>query len=82
MNNELQKALFKGYADEDDQLEALELIEKLQAEGARLRLALTELSKAASLVSSRGAQTGPQWSKLDIASLLARIALSHGEADQ
>jgi hypothetical protein len=34
----------------------------LRAEVARLLLALTELDKAASVVSSRGAQTGPQWS--------------------
>ena len=56
--------------------------ESLRAEVARLLLALTELDKAASVVSSRGAQTGPQWSKLAIASLRARAALAHAEADQ
>jgi uncharacterized protein YoxC len=108
MNDKLYKALSKGYADEVEQLNALELIETqqnsimhrndllaelarnvegrqeridaLEAEVARLRLALTELDKAASVVSSRGAQTGPQWSKLAIASLRARVALAHGEA--
>jgi hypothetical protein len=40
MNDELYKALSKGYADGIDQLDALDLIEELQAEVARLRLAL------------------------------------------
>jgi hypothetical protein len=46
MNKELyddmSKALSKGYADRCDQLNALDLIEELQAEVARLRLALEE----------------------------------------
>jgi hypothetical protein len=40
MKDELYKALSKGYADEVDQLDALDLIEELQAEVKRLREAL------------------------------------------
>lgn len=41
-----------------------------------LREALVNLEKAASEVSRYGAQTGPQWSRLSIALLKARSALS------
>ena len=44
-----------------------------------LREALTNLEKAASEVSRRGAQTGSQWSRLSVALLKARVALSAGE---
>ena len=51
-----------------------------EARADRLDAALQALEKASSEVSRRGAETGPQWSKLTIAILKARAALKGGEA--
>ena len=56
-------------------------IAELEAEVARLRDALTALDKAASEVARRGAETGPQWAKLTIASLKARAVLQEKPHD-
>ena len=50
--------------------------EAAEAEVEKLRGALEGLEKASSEVSRRGAETGPQWSKLTIAILQARAALT------
>ena len=52
-----------------------------RAENERLREVLEHLDKAASEVARRGAETGPQWSKLTIASLKARAALQEKPHD-
>jgi len=54
--------------------------ETAEAKVEKLRGALEKLEKASSEVSRRGAETGPQWSKLTIAILQARAALTT-EAD-
>lgn len=52
----------------------------LEARVAGLRDKLSGLEKAASEVSRRGAETGPQWSKLTSAILFARAALASAPA--
>lgn len=54
-------------------------IEGLLARVKSLDDALRKLDKAASEVARYGAQTGPQWSNLTIASLKARAALKGGK---
>jgi hypothetical protein len=76
MNKELyddmSKALSKGYADRCDQLNALDLIEELQAEVARLRESLGEFARFASK-DGLGASVPFGQSKLH----KARAALEH-----
>ena len=75
MNNELYKALSKGYADGIDQLDALDLIEELQAEVARLRETLVLITGAYDPKDYGG--------NSEIMFAIAGAALqSHGEADQ
>ena len=63
------------YVRADLHAAAVARAEAAEAERDRLRTALADLEKAATEVARYGAQTGPQWSRLTIASLTARAEL-------
>ena len=63
------------YVRADLHAAAVARAEAAEAERDRLRTALADLEKAATEVARYGAQTGPQWSRLTIASLTARADL-------
>jgi len=81
--------LLRGYADRNSAFNmpfiaaSRELVPQLltdleaeRAKVARLVLGFGQLDKAASEVARYGAQTGPQWSRLTMASLSARALLA------
>jgi hypothetical protein len=64
--------------------EAADRIQELEAKLAKAVEKFAALEKAASDVARRGAETGPQWTKLTIALLAARTTLAElkGQADE
>tara|TARA_R110000782_G_scaffold218427_1_gene305795 strand:- start:21876 stop:22166 length:291 start_codon:yes stop_codon:yes gene_type:complete len=96
MTDELYKALSKGYADEVDQLNAIDLIDNLRAEVARLRAAIEPFADVSYFLASEteGLSDDDVFNlKLAGSKFLlmtytakqfhdARAALAHGEADQ
>ena len=60
----------------ETRLAAADRIEALEAKLAKVVQKFAALEKAASDVARRGAETGPQWTKLTIALLAARATLA------
>jgi hypothetical protein len=98
MNDELYKALSKGYADEVEQLNALELIETQQNSIMHRNDLLAELARNVEELQAEVARLKAALERIEKidglahnyiscydcieSSMIARAALAHGEADQ
>ena len=81
MTDELYKALSKGYADEDDQLNAIDLIDNLRAENARLKEALFDMCQTVAWIEQIAGRWDNSIKPVPEELLQARAALAHGETD-